>query len=437
MMKWKRLQIVAVLLVATLLLAACGGGKGDNAGAKPSDNSSASNSASEKVKLRVMWWGSQPRHEATLKALELYTEKNPHVTFEPEYSGMDGYLDKLSTQAAAHNEPDIFQMDPGWISDWTSRNQLEELGSKIKLDEITPSLLPIGEKDGKQFAVPLGSVAFGMIYDKAALEKLGVTPPQDGWTWDDFFALAEEVKPKLAKDQYFTLDYAGNYFMFSAFHYAKGKDVLITDDGKFNIDEAAFLEWTKKFEQLRNEGLVPPADLNASDKEMDPTADLLVNGKVLFRYSFSNNYTTWDSMKEGAYDLVTMPRAEEAGGWLKPSMFLSLSPNSKHKEEAAKFIDWFVNDPEAGAILGTARGVPANAKIAESLIPNLPEGEKVGMKLIDATTPDGQTFTTGPEGWVNFIDKDWPLVRDELSFGRTTPEKAYESLKKASQEYEQ
>ncbi|MNJ57658.1 hypothetical protein D3C77_532570 [compost metagenome] len=81
--------------------------------------------------------------------------------------------------------------------------------------------------------------------------------------------------------------------------------------------------------------------------------------------------------------------------------------------------------------------MPANAKIAESLIPNLPEGEKVGMKLIDATTPDGQTFTTGPEGWVNFIDKDWPLVRDELSFGRTTPEKAYESLKKASQEYEQ
>ncbi|MFD3259404.1 ABC transporter substrate-binding protein [Paenibacillus lentus] len=436
MMKWKRFQIVAALLVCSLLLAACGGGKEDNAGATAGDNPTASNSASDKVKLRIMWWGSQPRHEATLKALELYTEKNPHVTFEPEYSGMDGYLDKLSTQAAAHNEPDIMQMDPGWISDWTSRNQLEELDSKVKLDELTPSLLPIGQKDGKQYGVPLGSVAFGMIYDKAALEKLGVSTPQDGWTWDDFFALAEEVKPKLAKGQYFTLDYAGNYFMFSAYHYAKGKGTLITDDGKFNIDEATFLEWTKKFEQLRNEGLVPPADLNASDKEMDPTADLLVNGKVLFRYSFSNNYTTWDSMKEGAFDLITMPRAEEAGGWLKPSMFLSLSPNSKHKEEAAKFIDWFINDPEAGAVLGTARGVPANATIAASLIPNLPEGEKVGMKLIDATTPDGQTFTTGPEGWVNFIDKDFPLVRDELSFGRTTPEKAYESLKKAAQEYE-
>lgn len=318
MNKWKRLQILALLMVFSLLAAACGGGNGGTGTNTGSTNSSKNNTQAEggsadNVKLRIMWWGSQPRHEATLKALEAYTAKNPHVTFEPEYSGMDGYLDKLSTQAAAHNEPDIFQMDPGWISDWTSRNQLEELDTKVKLDELTPSLLPIGQRDGKQYGVPLGSVAFGMIYDKAALEKLGATMPKDGWTWDDFFALAEEVKPKLAEGQYFTLDYAGNYFMFSAYHYAKGKGTLITEDGKFNIDEATFLEWTKKFEQLRKDGLVPPADLNASDKEMDPTADLLVNGKILFRYSFSNNYTTWDSMKEGAYDLVTMPRAEEAG----------------------------------------------------------------------------------------------------------------------------
>lgn len=256
MNKWKRLQFVAVLMVLSLLVAACGsgGGKGGNSSnaggttATTNETPAETGSAPENVKLRIMWWGSQPRHEATLKVLDLYTQKNPHVTFEPEYSGMDGYLDKLSTQAAAHNEPDIFQMDPGWISDWTSRNQLEELDTKVKLDELTPSLLPIGQRDGKQYGVPLGSVAFGMIYDKAALEKLGATMPEDGWSWDDFFALAEEVKPKLAKGQYFTLDYAGNYFVFSAYHYAKGKGTLITEDGKFNIDEATFLEWTKKFE---------------------------------------------------------------------------------------------------------------------------------------------------------------------------------------------
>lgn len=126
MNKWKRLQIVALWMVFSLLVAACGGNGSTNSStgsttSTKNNTQAESGSAAENVKLRIMWWGSQPRHEATLKALETYTQKNPHVTFEPEYSGMDGYLDKLSTQAAAHNEPDIFQMDPGWVSDWTSR----------------------------------------------------------------------------------------------------------------------------------------------------------------------------------------------------------------------------------------------------------------------------------------------------------------------------
>lgn len=106
MNKWKRLQILALLMVFSLLAAACSGGNGGTGtstgnSTSTKNNTQAEGGSADNVKLRIMWWGSQPRHEATLKALEAYTAKNPHVTFEPEYSGMDGYLDKLSTQAAA------------------------------------------------------------------------------------------------------------------------------------------------------------------------------------------------------------------------------------------------------------------------------------------------------------------------------------------------
>ena len=56
-----------------------------------------------KVNLRMVWWGSQERHDATLKVLDLYKEKNPNVTFETEFSGWEGYWDKLATQSAAQN----------------------------------------------------------------------------------------------------------------------------------------------------------------------------------------------------------------------------------------------------------------------------------------------------------------------------------------------
>lgn len=441
MFKWKRsLTVLATMTVLLGTLAGCGGGgkTEQTAGSndpKPTTPTTQETKTDEPVKLRIMWWGAQDRHEATIAALELYTKNNPHVTFEPEYSGMDGYLDKLSTQAAANNAPDIVQLDPGWTPDWAARNQLVELSPEVDVSKFDPKLLAGGQANGKQYGIPLGSVAFGMIYDKAAMDKLGIVNPANGWSWDDFFALAKESKSKLPSGTYFVKDYGGNYFVYSAYQYAKGKGPVVSTDGKFNVDEATFLEWTKQFEELRKEGLVPPADVNASDKENDPKLDLMVSGKILMRYSFSNGYATFDSLKKDSYALVTMPRSNEAGGWLKPSMYLSVTDGSKHKEEAKKFVNWFVNDPEAAQILQTRRGLPANKEIASLLQANLSEADKVGLELLQATEKDGQTWTT-TSGWTTFIDKDWTLVGDQLTFGKITPEQAFEQLKSASKSYE-
>lgn len=69
----------------------------------------------EKITIRVAWWGNQTRNDLTVKALDLYTEKHPNVTFETEPSSWDGYFDKLSTQAATGSLPDIYQQDYGQI----------------------------------------------------------------------------------------------------------------------------------------------------------------------------------------------------------------------------------------------------------------------------------------------------------------------------------
>lgn len=444
MFQWKRsLTVLATTTALVGSLAGCGGSSDKDAKSSAAPTTAASASAAattaasgEPVKLRIMWWGSQDRHDRTLKALELYTKNHPNVTFEPEYSGMDGYLDKLSTQAAANNAPDIVQLDPGWTPDWSARKQLAELAPTVDVSKIDPKLLKVGQAGGKQYAVPLGSVAFGMIYDKAAMDKLGIKNPANGWTWDDFFALAKESKSKLPEGKYFVRDFGGDYFMYSAFQYAQGKGMVITEDGKFNVDQATYLKWTKSFEELRKLGVVPPADVSASDKEFDPKLDLMANGKVLMRYSFSNNYASWDSLNKGAYALVTMPRAAQAGGWLKPSMYLAVTASSKKQEEAKKFVNWFVNDQEAAKILGTARGLPANNDNAKLLESTLSDNDKIGLALLNATKPDGQAWTPGAGGWTNFIDKDWQLVRDQLIFGKVTPEQAFDQLKSAAKSYE-
>ncbi|TWD98592.1 hypothetical protein FB550_10998 [Neobacillus bataviensis] len=60
--------------------------------------------------LRVDWWGAQTRHDATKKALALYTKKHPNVHFVSEFSGWAGHWDKLGTHEAAKDAPDIIQI---------------------------------------------------------------------------------------------------------------------------------------------------------------------------------------------------------------------------------------------------------------------------------------------------------------------------------------
>jgi len=81
----KRLFAVsAALLIAGVAFAA---GSGEKPGAAPA----------KKVDLKIAWWGSQARHEGTIKVIELYMQKNPNVTITYEFAGWGDYWTKVTT----------------------------------------------------------------------------------------------------------------------------------------------------------------------------------------------------------------------------------------------------------------------------------------------------------------------------------------------------
>src|SRR5436309_11660389 len=71
----------------------------------------AARQAASPVELRVAWWGSQDRHNRTIKAIELFQKKQPHVKVSYEFAGWSDYWTKMTTQAAGPNLPDVMQQD--------------------------------------------------------------------------------------------------------------------------------------------------------------------------------------------------------------------------------------------------------------------------------------------------------------------------------------
>ena len=114
-MKKKRIAVLlsAVMLMTSTLMGCQSGTKQESTVPPQTEGSTTQSTAKEKepVTLRFSWWGGDSRHEATIKAIELYMEKNPDITIEYEYMGFDTYYQKLLTQLSGGTQPDIVSVD--------------------------------------------------------------------------------------------------------------------------------------------------------------------------------------------------------------------------------------------------------------------------------------------------------------------------------------
>jgi ABC-type sugar transport system, periplasmic component len=412
-------------LASVVVLSGCGSNK-DNAGSNASNGGSGS--ADKAANLKIMWWGSDVRHEATQKALGLYTAANPKVTFTPEYTNWDGYWQKLPTLAASKTLPDIMQMDAAYIQGYVKRGLLADL-SDIDLSGIVDEQVIENIKiDGKVYGIPLSYNGQGMVYDKVALEEAGITLPTNNWTWEDFFAYAEEARAKLPKDKYPIDDLRNIWEWYQFYQTSKGLGPIFKDGTTFNLDKDTWFEFNSKYAEFQKAGIVPPADLQLSSKENDPQTDTFGTGRVMLRGASVGSATAIEALLPGGRIAVnSYPIGEAGGGWAQSTIFFSVSEGSSNKAQAKEFIKWFISNEEAGKTLGTVRGIPINNDILKSIEGSLTAGEQLGIDLLNAAKPKALPFYPAPAGAEDFVST-YKSEMESVMFGQNSLEKVYETL---------
>ena len=150
----------------------------------------------ERSTIRVSWWGSEARHERTIRALQRYAQEHlSSVDIEYEYASWNDYWTRLTTQAAGNDLPDVMQQDYQYLTEWVGRGLIVPLDAEIAavgldLSDTAESSLAGGRVDGKLYGVSLGINSLCMMLDADAFERAGLPLPPDSWTWADFERIA-------------------------------------------------------------------------------------------------------------------------------------------------------------------------------------------------------------------------------------------------------
>ena len=116
-------------------------------------------------------------------------------------------------------------------------------------------------------------------------------------------------------------------------------------------------------------GMAANPDEYAQIQTLGQEAGPVVTGDAASIFEW-NNYTSKVAAVNDTLKMTTPPMLEggSKGLWLKPGMFFSVAETSKVKDEAAAFIDWFINSEEANDIIMAERGTPVSSKIREYLV---------------------------------------------------------------------
>ncbi len=426
--RWGR--FTAALMAGTMALSMVGCGSSNTASASV-ETSTESADNSEKVTIKIAWWGGDARHAITQEALDLYTELNPNVTFETSPSGWDGYFESLSTQAASGAMPDIVQMDYLYISTYANNGTLADLtpyieDGTIDVSNIDENILNSGQIGDEMAGLVLSTSVISASYNPTVLEMAGLEAPEQDWTFDDF---AEDLKTIHDETGLYgaTFDPVGDTNIFNYWVRSHGESLFSEDQKSLGYDDdQIFVDFVNFFKDLMDEGAFPNPDQLSTLTEAGDTGLPIVTDEAGYQIGW-NNFPTNVSEINDSIQLVTPPTTADGNGlWLKPGMFFSISESSEVKDEAAKFLNWFVNSTEAADVVGTDRGTPVSSEIREYLRSNgsLSEKQVEMFDYVDiAAEIAGETPAPDPAG-ISEINTALKEAATSVFYGAATAEEA-------------
>ncbi len=353
---FKILSLVLLVVVLVTSLSACGT---QQAGTQPTPSQSASEptpSASQSVKEQIVTWVCMQDQTGTAaKIVADFEAQNSGIKIDlQEIPGNSDDVKKglITSLAAGQDDPDVFNMDVIWTTQFASAGWLMDQTANINKDNYLGGPISTVTYQNKIWAYPMYTDVQLFYYRK----DLVPTPPK---TWDELVQMSKENIGKNGIEYGFLFQaFQGEPIVCNALTFIKsngGNDIV---DGKVVINSQNSIEALKFMRQLIDEKISPEDVL--AHKPADSVA-IYEQGKALFLIAWPGSYNQMNksetSVIKDKFAITTFPVGPSGtvpgptvGGWN-----LAVSSVTDVPEAAVKFAQYVCGpEGEKTRTLGTA-----------------------------------------------------------------------------------
>lgn len=433
---------LALLMVAAMAagLTACGNSSGGStattASAQPESKKEAESqetTAAESKELTMAWWGNQVRNERTQAILDLYSQQNPGVTFDGQFSEWADYWNKLATAAAGHSLPDIVQMDYKYLKQYVSNDLLVDLtpyieDGTIDVSDCNEGVLNSAKVGDGIYGICNGINAPALIYNKTVTDEAGVTI-KDNMTFDEFKDVCRQVYEKTGYKT--NVVYTQNEIFCE--YLLRADDVIMFDEGKMGGTADDYVSYFKIYEDGIKEGwMLDPsvfAERTIGTVEQDP----IVYGSspdtrswCMFQYTNQLTAVRKAAPEGTEIGITTWPSPDaKKSDYLKPSQFFVITKDSANPDEAAKVINFITNSVDCNNILLGERGIPLSSAVAEAIAPNMDETSQEVIKFInDVVSPNSSQINPPAPDTIGQVNDVLNKLEEKVCYGQLSAEDA-------------
>ena len=345
------------LVLLTLLLAAC---------VPVSAPAGQGGEAAGPVEIRLASYGLGDAWNKSLEdALKPFNAENPNIKVTVEFRPIDGFWDKLQTEYAGGQAPDITINQMNWVVPGAARGMFVDLKPFIDRDQVDMGayFYPMEPEWGWK-----GGIYGGLLYaggqalyiNKDLLKAAGLEFPKDDWTWNDMLEYAQKLTNPDANQWGIHMSIPNPPYWGTAFVHGAGGSVLNETNDKCTLTD-----------EKSQAGLQFMADLILKEKVMPSPSALagqdnpFLTGKVAIYFG-----GTWEEggIREAGFDwdFAHMPVNADTGirKVQMGSNAWSVLSTSTHHEEAWQVVKFLMG--EGGQRGMMKNGVPGLKSVVES-----------------------------------------------------------------------